>query len=221
MAEEIPGSIRIRTGDGNEYRYHAVEGASEFYGCNRSDAVAYACDNVPAPVEAIEDVLSREDMTLEQKREIAETCAVHWLEFEVDELLHIQCKLPRPQSMRPVANRAPLSSILSAGRYNCPLRPTVFPIPDPFADRGVVVEVQSSEEEIANGQCDDEFDGAALGWADSDVAVAISLFECFDRAFGPAVGMVGRSSSVDAVVGHGQVVGNRESAGALRCRCVG
>ena len=72
MAEEIPGSIRIRTGDGNEYRYHAVEEASEFYECNRSDAVAYACDNVPALVEAVGDVLARGDLTTAQKRDIAE-----------------------------------------------------------------------------------------------------------------------------------------------------
>lgn len=81
MAEEIPGSIRIRTGDGNEYRYHAVEEANEFYGCNRSDAVAYACDNVPALVKAIEGVLARGDLTTEQKQEIAETVSVRGLEF--------------------------------------------------------------------------------------------------------------------------------------------
>jgi len=41
MDNVIPQSVRIRTGDGNEYRYHAVEEAAAFYDCNRSDAVAY------------------------------------------------------------------------------------------------------------------------------------------------------------------------------------
>ncbi|GGN96112.1 DUF7692 domain-containing protein [Haloarcula pellucida] len=90
MAEEIPGSIRIQTGDGNEYRYYAVEEASEFYGCNRSDAVAYACDNVPALVKAIEDVLTRGDLTADQKREIAEEFSVRGVEFDVKESVQIE-----------------------------------------------------------------------------------------------------------------------------------
>jgi hypothetical protein len=90
MADEIPGSIRIRTDDGNEYRYHAVEEASEFYGCNRSDAVAYACDNVPALVSAVKTVLSRGDLTTDQKQEIAEEFSVRGLQFDVDEEVSVE-----------------------------------------------------------------------------------------------------------------------------------
>ena len=89
MPDEIPGSIRIRTGDGNEYRYHAVQEASEFYGCNRSDAVAFACDNVPALVRAVETVLKRGDLTTDQKREIADEFSMRGLQFDVDEEIAI------------------------------------------------------------------------------------------------------------------------------------
>jgi hypothetical protein len=61
MDNDIPQSIRIPTSDENEYRYHAVEEAAEFYDCNRSDAVAYVCDHVPALVSAVKTVLARDD----------------------------------------------------------------------------------------------------------------------------------------------------------------
>ncbi|MFC6974314.1 hypothetical protein ACFQL1_06055 [Halomicroarcula sp. GCM10025709] len=86
---DVPGSIRIRCGEENAHRYHAVEEAAEFYGCNRSDAVAFACDNVPALVDAIEEVLEREDLTIAQKQEIAAAVSVRGLEFEVDEAVGV------------------------------------------------------------------------------------------------------------------------------------
>lgn len=80
---DIPGSVRIRTGDGNEWRYDALERASDYYGCNRSDAAAYACEDVPELVAAVRDVLEREDLTQQQRREIAETCSVGAVDFDV------------------------------------------------------------------------------------------------------------------------------------------
>lgn len=70
--EDIPQSVRIRTGGDNEHRYRSIERARELYDCNRSDAVANAANDVPALIEAVQDVLSREDLTLKQRREIAE-----------------------------------------------------------------------------------------------------------------------------------------------------
>jgi len=90
MGEDIPQSIRIRTGDDNEYRYHAVEAAAEFYECNRSDAVAYACDNVPQLVAGVQEVLGRNDLTPKQKQEIAETFSARGLEFDVDETVSVE-----------------------------------------------------------------------------------------------------------------------------------
>jgi len=89
MADDIPQSVRIRTGDGNEYRYHAVEEAAEFYDCNRSDAVAYACDNVPTLVKAVQAVLARDDLTPAQKQEIAQEFSGRGLEFDVNEQVKV------------------------------------------------------------------------------------------------------------------------------------
>jgi hypothetical protein len=89
MEQDIPQSIRIRTGEDNEYRYHAVEEAAEFYDCNRSDAVAYACDNVPALVDAVETVLARDDLTPKQKQEIAQEFSGRGLQFDVTEEISV------------------------------------------------------------------------------------------------------------------------------------
>jgi hypothetical protein len=89
MDDDIPQSVRIRTGEGNEYRYHAVEEAAEFYDCNRSDAVAYACDNVPTLVSAVETVLARDDLTPAQKQEIAQEFSARGLEFDVSEQVSV------------------------------------------------------------------------------------------------------------------------------------
>ncbi len=43
---QTPGSVRIRTDDGNEWRYDAIQKAANFYDCNRSNAVAFACEDV-------------------------------------------------------------------------------------------------------------------------------------------------------------------------------
>lgn len=73
MTEDIPQSVRIRTDDGNEHRYRSIQAASDFYDVNKSDAVAYACHDVPKLVDAFVKVLERADLSLEQRREIAAT----------------------------------------------------------------------------------------------------------------------------------------------------
>lgn len=69
---DVPGSVRIRTDDGNEWRYDAIQAAATYYDCNRSDAVAYACEDVTGAVEFVQAVLEREDITITQRAEIAE-----------------------------------------------------------------------------------------------------------------------------------------------------
>jgi len=90
MGEDVPKSIRIRTGDDNEWRYHAIDDVSDFYDCNRSDAVAYACDNVTQLVAAAEAVLERGDLTAEQKREIAAEFSGRGIDFDVDETVTVE-----------------------------------------------------------------------------------------------------------------------------------
>ncbi|WP_231183516.1 hypothetical protein [Haladaptatus sp. DYF46] len=82
---EMPKSIRIRTGEGNEWRYDAIQGAADYYEVNKSNAAAFACDDIVGFVEAIEDILARDDLTAKQVREIAETINDHTraVEFEV------------------------------------------------------------------------------------------------------------------------------------------
>jgi len=84
MGEDTPSSVRIRTGDGNEHRYYAIEDAATFYDCNRSDAVARACDAVPAVARAVQEVLERDDLTTRQKREIADTLSTRGLSFDIE-----------------------------------------------------------------------------------------------------------------------------------------
>ena len=81
---DTPGSVRIRTGEGNEWRYDSIQRAADYYECNRSNAVAYACEDVIRIIEAAIDVLEREDLSLEQRREIAETFSTRGIEFDVD-----------------------------------------------------------------------------------------------------------------------------------------
>lgn len=69
---DVPGSVRIRTDDGNEWRYDAIQAAADYYDCNRSDAVAYACEDMTGAVAFVQDVLEREDLTVSQRQELAE-----------------------------------------------------------------------------------------------------------------------------------------------------
>jgi len=68
---DVPGSVRIRCGEENAHRFDAIESASDFYETNRSDSVAYACDDVVRLADAIEDVLQLVD-SVEEREAIAE-----------------------------------------------------------------------------------------------------------------------------------------------------
>lgn len=80
---ETPGSVRIRSDDGNEWRFDAIQKASRFYDCNRSNAIAFACNDVDALVSAARRVLERDDLTREQRQEIAETLTTRAVTFNV------------------------------------------------------------------------------------------------------------------------------------------
>jgi len=84
MSDQIPGSVRIRTDEGNERRYDAIQKAADYYDRNRSDAVAFACDDLPELVESAREVLNRDDLTEQQKREIAETLSSRAVSFGIE-----------------------------------------------------------------------------------------------------------------------------------------
>ncbi|WP_247729486.1 DUF7692 domain-containing protein [Halovivax limisalsi] len=79
-----PASVRIRTDDGNEWRFDCIEKAATFYDCNRSDAVAYACEDLTQQVAAARQVLERDDLTAEQRREMAETLSTRAITFDIE-----------------------------------------------------------------------------------------------------------------------------------------
>jgi hypothetical protein len=75
--------MRIRTDGDYAYRRDAIERAADFYDCNKTKAVVSACDDVPKFVQASRQVLERDDLTLEQRREIAETLSTRAVAFEI------------------------------------------------------------------------------------------------------------------------------------------
>ena len=66
--------------------------AKNLYDCNRSDAVANACNDVPAAIELIEYVLTRPDLTTQQKLEIADKAnrSLRGVEIEVDTTINVE-----------------------------------------------------------------------------------------------------------------------------------
>ena len=92
MADQIPGSVRIRTDEGNKWRYDAIQKAADYYDRNRSDAVAFACDDLPELVDGACEVLERDDLTEQQKREIAETLSSRAVSFEIETGVNVSTK---------------------------------------------------------------------------------------------------------------------------------
>jgi len=81
-SSDIPGSVRIRTDEGNEWRFDEIQKAKEFYERNRSDSIARACRDLPALVDSVQDVLERDDLSLQQRQEIAETLSTRYIDFD-------------------------------------------------------------------------------------------------------------------------------------------
>jgi hypothetical protein len=73
--------MRIRTDGDKAYRKDEIEKAAAFYDRNKTDSVVRACADVPQLVENIEAALEREDLTLEQRRELAATLSTRNIEF--------------------------------------------------------------------------------------------------------------------------------------------
>ncbi|WP_226007781.1 DUF7692 domain-containing protein [Natrinema salinisoli] len=84
--------MRIRTGDDYAYRRDAIERAADFYDCNMTKAVVSVCDDIPKLVQAVREVLERDDLTLEQRREIAETLSTRAVSFDVDTSVTVERK---------------------------------------------------------------------------------------------------------------------------------
>lgn len=81
--DDAPNNVQMRI-DGHEWRYHGIERAQDLYDCNRSDAIAHACADVRRLVQGIEEVLERDDLTAQQRREMAEILSTSALDFAVN-----------------------------------------------------------------------------------------------------------------------------------------
>jgi hypothetical protein len=90
MQQDTPSQVRIRTGDGNEYRYEAIEQAADFYDCNKTKAVVAACEDVPELVSSARQVLAREDLTLQQRKEIADTLSTRAVSFKINNKIGVE-----------------------------------------------------------------------------------------------------------------------------------
>ncbi|MFC3957147.1 DUF7692 domain-containing protein [Halovivax cerinus] len=75
--------MRIRTDGDYAYRKDVIERAADYYGCNKTKAVTQACEDVPELVGAARQVIEREDLTAEQRQEIAETLSTKAVGFDV------------------------------------------------------------------------------------------------------------------------------------------
>lgn len=79
--------VAIRTDGKFAHREDTIEGVARFYDCSQTRALLAAAEDVLAIVDGVQEVLRREDLTLEQRREIAETLSTRTVEFDVvDEL---------------------------------------------------------------------------------------------------------------------------------------
>jgi hypothetical protein len=76
--------MRIRTDGDYDHREDVIDRAAAYYDCNKTSAVLAACEDVPGLVDALEEVLAREDLTLAQRREIASTFSSRSRAVDVD-----------------------------------------------------------------------------------------------------------------------------------------
>ncbi len=81
--------MRIRTDGDYAHRKDAIERAARFYDCNKTKAVVSACDDVPKLIEAARAVLERDDLTHEQREEIAATLSTRATTFEVEQSVNV------------------------------------------------------------------------------------------------------------------------------------
>jgi hypothetical protein len=83
-------SMRIRF-DNAPYREDVIERVADYYDCNRTDAVIKACDDVHRLTEVLEWILQREDLTQQQKQEIAERASrCRGVSFNISEKITIE-----------------------------------------------------------------------------------------------------------------------------------
>ena len=82
--------MRIRTDGEYESRKTEIETAADWWGCNKTAALLRSAETVRFLDEGIQRVLERDDLTTEQKREIAETLSTPSLSYEFEESIAVE-----------------------------------------------------------------------------------------------------------------------------------
>jgi len=75
--------MRIREDGKHAHRSDTIEQAAEFWDCNKTTALMQSAEFSRRIDERIRTVLARDDLTVQQKREIAETLTVPG-SYEID-----------------------------------------------------------------------------------------------------------------------------------------
>jgi hypothetical protein len=82
--------MRIRTDGDYAYRDDVIEQCSNFYGRNKTWSLLAAAEDVPQLVDGVREVLNRDDLTPQQKLEIAETFSSKGVTVEIDESVTVE-----------------------------------------------------------------------------------------------------------------------------------
>lgn len=83
--------MRIRTDGKYARREDTIEAAADFWGCNKTKALMLSAEFAERMDARIQRVLRREDLTIEQKQEIAETLSIaNSYELEVAETVDVE-----------------------------------------------------------------------------------------------------------------------------------
>jgi hypothetical protein len=81
-------STRIRTDGKHAHRAETIEQSAELWGCNKTTALLKSAEFAHRMNEKILEVMSREDLTVKQKREIAAVLSIpNIYEIEVSEAI--------------------------------------------------------------------------------------------------------------------------------------
>jgi len=83
--------MRIRTDGKYARREDTIEQAAEFWDCNKTRALMLSAEFASRMDPKIKHVLRREDLTIEQKREIADSLSItNSYQLEVKELVEAE-----------------------------------------------------------------------------------------------------------------------------------
>lgn len=83
--------MRIREDGKHAHRTDTIEEAAEFWGCNKTKALMKSSEFVRRIDKRIQTVLARDDLTVEQKREIADTLSIpETYEIHFEEVMKVE-----------------------------------------------------------------------------------------------------------------------------------